>query len=125
MPFVGCVARHTPLQTRFRPHRRKDTWGEIQGWILVIFGFLRLAGVRRPLLFSITLAAIVLGISILRKNRLILPLMAALIIVQTLWSLSVSQNRPDPYHISLIVVVIWSLYFAYYYRRKDEFVRWL
>ena len=77
------------------------------------------------MLFSITLAAIVLGISILRKNRLILPLMAALIIVQTLWSLSVSQNRPDPYHISLIVVVIWSLYFAYYYRRKDEFVRWL
>ena len=124
---VACPLCSTSLLTQnavVAEQQKRYTWGKIQGRLLILMGLAKLVQTQGMLSLAVTMGAIVLGISILRRNRLILPLMAVLVMVQTMWFVAVQQARPDRYHTGLISVLVWSFFFAYYYKRREEFVSW-
>lgn len=112
-------------QTVSRVLQKGYGWGRFQGWLLIIGGLVRLARlttVPRPLSLGLTLGAIGLGVCIVRRNRLIVPVLIGVVLVQLFWFLSLYQNRNDIYWRVPLLVVFWSTCLVYYLRRKDEFV---
>lgn len=127
-PTAGCWLCGTPGSSEkvvVLTQEKEYKWGKIQGRLLILLGLIRIVGPLGTIAMAVTLGDIILGISILRRNRLILPLMAGLVIVQTMSLLTLHQTRPDRYHMDLVSVVVWSVFFGYYYKRKSEFVSWL
>ena len=108
-------------------------WGKFQGVSLIVSGLSELfrepgVAADRPD-FSIFLSAsvfgIALGICILRRNRLILPLMGVSIMVFVLGVIGASLTRDELGATFAIGFVVWALCGVYYYNRRSEFKRWL
>lgn len=103
--------------------QRGYRWGQIHGALMIAAGLILLKPHPAPIIAIRTIFFVVLGICVLRRNRLILPLMAAWLLAQLLWILV------HPVFLAtgrlVLSLSLWCLYFAYYYRRRDEFVRWV
>ena len=105
-------------------------WGKVQG-VLVILGSFRLLdrdpNAESPVLLSRLLFAfnLVLGICILRRNRLILPLVAINVVLMVLSVIGASLTDDEFGPVYAIGVVVWALCAVYYYRRRSEFNCWL
>ena len=115
----------TPDQETTRPYG----WGKVQGWLLILGSFRLLTrggSVANPepsvFLFALNLA---LGVCILRRNRLILPLMALAILVLILSVIVAALTRDELGAAYVFGLVIWAFYAVYYYNRRSEFKRWL
>jgi hypothetical protein len=98
-------------------------WGQVHGWLLIFAALFLLRPHPSPNLIFSTVFIVVLGICVLRRNRLILPLMAAWLLTQLFWVLAhpviLAGER------LVLPLLLWCVYFAYYYRRRDEFVTWV
>lgn len=105
-------------------------WGKVQG-VLVILGSFRLLdrdpNADSPVLFSRLLFAfnLVLGTCILRRNRLILPLIAITVVLMVLSVIGASLTHDEDGPVYAVGFVTWALCAVYYYRRRSEFKRWL
>ncbi len=104
-------------------------WGKIQG-VLLIVGGLGLLGRESSHGFSLIDAALnlVMGVCILRRNKLILPLLIVNIGIIGLLIFGVVAQILSPDEQSALLgfaLVVWVLYAFYYYRRRREFTRWL
>ncbi len=101
-------------------------WGKVHG-VLLILGALG-AGARESSHESSVFGAalsLVTGVCILRRNRLILPLLIIIIVLLILGIVGYILN-PDEQHAFLGVgVAMWLLCGYYYFRRRREFTRWL
>ena len=102
---------------------RSYRWGKVHGWLLIFSAVLLTRPHPSEKLMVSTLFFVVLGICVLRRNRIILPLMAAWLVIQLFWVLAhpvflVPERLVLP-------LILWGLYFVYYYRRKDEFETWV
>jgi hypothetical protein len=108
--------------TGYFPAQRSYRWGKFHGWFLIFWALFLLRTHPSEIMVFSTVFLVVLGICVLRRNRLILPLMVAWPAIQFFWYLG------HPGYVSrgpLFPLVVWCFYFVYYYRRKDEFVTWL
>jgi hypothetical protein len=115
----------TPDQPLTKPYG----WGKVQGGLLILGSFSFLAGDQYAAspavsVFSFALN-LVLGACILRRNRLILPLMAFAILLLILLVIVASLNRDELGGAYAFGLVIWAFYAVYYYNRRSEFTRWL
>lgn len=105
-------------------------WGKFQGITLIVGSLAELGRETSAQIdtaaFSLSAISIVLGICILRRNRLILPLMGLAMISLTLGVVAVSLTQvADLYYAAAIGFVIWAMSCVYYYNRRSEFKRWL
>ena len=105
-------------------------WGKFQGVALIVGSVTGL--IHEPSTpvdnadFFLSVFSIVLGICILRKNRLILPLLGLAMILLTSGVIAGSLMPPGDFTYSIsIAFVVWALSCFYYYRRRSEFRRWL
>ena len=105
------------------PMRRSYRWGQIHGAGLIAVGLIFLRPHPSPFTVFSSIFLVVLGICVLRRNKLILPLMIAWPLLQLFWFLShpgfYAWGRP------LFPLIVWCAYFVYYYRRQNEFVNWV
>ncbi len=115
----------TPDQALTKPYG----WGKVQGVLLILSSFRLLSGEEYATspAFSVLLFALnmVLGACILRRNRLILLLMAVAILVLILNVVAASLTRDELGGVYVFGLVIWAFYAVYYYNRRSEFKRWL
>ncbi len=102
-------------------------WGKVQGVLLIIGGLRLLDRDTGGLGFSPFDAALnlVLGVCILRRNRLILPLMVIAIGALVLSIIVGIVTHDHDAGLLGFVLPIWALYAFYYYNRRREFKRWL
>ncbi len=115
-------AATTDLKDRELPYG----WGKIHG-VLLILGALG-AGAREPSNgFSALGAALslVTGVCILRRNKLILPLLIIIIGLLILGIVGYILNPDEEYAFLGFAGVMWLLCGYYYFRRRREFTRWL
>jgi hypothetical protein len=108
------------------PLRRSYRWGQIHGAGLIAAGLIFLKPHPSPVTIFSSIFLVVLGICVLRRNKLILPLMVAWPLAQ----LFVLLNHPVfpgelPVFPPLFPLILWCAYIVYYYRRRDEFVKWV
>jgi len=108
---------------------KRYSWGKFQG-ISLIVGSLAALG-HEPsaqvdsAAFSLSALSIVLGICILRRNRL-MPLMGSAMILLTVGVIAASLTQAgDLYYGGAIGFVVWAMSCLYYYNRRSEFKRWL
>jgi hypothetical protein len=103
--------------------RRNYRWGQIHGALMIAVGLMLLRPHPAPVRVFMATLAVVLGICVLRRNKLILPLMIAWPLLQLFWVVTHPQlyalGRP------LFPLIAWGFYIVYYYRRRDEFVKWV
>lgn len=105
-------------------------WGKVQAGLLIVGGLRLLDRDSGGLGFSPFDAALnlVLGICILRRNRLILPLMiitVGALILDIIGGIVTHDPTHDPHNGLLgFALPIWALYAFYYYNRRHEFKRW-
>ena len=102
-------------------------WGKLQAGLLIVSGLRLLDPDSGGLGFSPFDAAfnLALGVCILRRNRLILPLMiiaGAGLILEGI--VGVLTHNPHDALFLAFAVVIWALCAFYYYNRRHEFKRW-
>lgn len=106
-----------------QPYRRSYRWGRIHGAGLIAIGLIFLKPHPSALTVFSSIFLVVLGICVLRRNQLILPLMIAWPLLQLFWVLKhpgvYAWGRP------LFPLIAWWFYIVYYYRRRDEFVNWV
>ena len=104
-------------------------WGKVQGVLLILgsFGLLRRDQDVRSPVFSVVLFAfnIALGACILRRNRLILPLMVMATVLMATNVIAATLSRDEMGFVYAFGLVIWAVYGVYYYNRRSEFKRWL
>ena len=105
-------------------------WGKFQGVALIVGSLADLghepSAQMDTAAFSLSAVGIVLGICILRRNRLILPLMGLAMILLTLGVIAASLTQAgDLYYGGAIGFVVWAMSCLYYYNRRSEFKRWL
>ena len=104
-------------------------WGKIQGVLLIIGGVGQFGRQPNPAgLESDPYTAalnIALGVCILRRNRLILPLMMIAIVLLTFNIVLEFKRSDEMTPIWVFGLFIWALYAFYYYNRRHEFKRWL
>lgn len=120
-----CGLQQPYSQTVSRVLEKGYGWGKFQGWLLIFGGLVRLGmlhTVPKPLSLGLTLAAIGLGVCIVRRNRLIVPVLIGVVLVQLFCTLSLLHNRFDIYWRVPLLVVFWSACLVYYLRREEEFV---
>jgi hypothetical protein len=102
-------------------------WGRVQAGLLIAGGIGLLSQGSGGRGFSPFDAALnlVLGVCILRRNRLILPLMI-ITTVALILGIIVSIVTHDAHTGDLLgfALPIWVLYTCYYYNRRHEFNRW-
>lgn len=103
--------------------QRSYVWGHLHAGLLIFAALFLLRPKATPFAWFSIIFLIVLGICILRRNRLILPMMVGWMIMQSMWFVT-RHHGPDQSRI-VLPLLIWCCYLFYYYRRKDEFVRWL
>lgn len=103
--------------------RRSYRWGQIHGAGLIAVGLIFLRPHPSPFTVFSSIFLVVPGICVLRRNKLILPLMIAWPVLQLFWVLThpgfYSWGRP------LFPLIAWWFYIVYYYRRRHEFVNWV
>jgi hypothetical protein len=104
-------------------------WGKFQGVLLIVGGLGQFSRQPNPSgLESDPYTAalnIVLGFCILRRSRLILPLMAIAIVLLIL-NIALGFIRNDEATpVFAFGVFVWVLYAFYYYNRRHEFKRWI
>lgn len=124
LPLQQAIPRQSgrvpvPLQRSYR-------WGQIHGALMIAVGLMLLRPHPAPVRVFMATLAVILGICVLRRNKLILPLMVAWPLVQ----LFVLLNHPvfpgeRPVFPPLFPLILWCAYIVYYYRRRDEFVNWV
>jgi hypothetical protein len=127
-----AVARgpdHSPMTGPSQAGNQPYGWGKIQGVLLIIGGLGQFSREASPSgLESDPYAAalnIVLGFCILRRNRLILPLMVIAIVLLML-NIGLGFIRNDKTTtIFVFGLFVWVLYAFYYYYRRHEFKRWI
>jgi len=115
----------TPSQLGTLPYG----WGKFQGVLLIVGGLGQFSRQPNPSgLESDPYSAalnIVLGFCILRRSRLILPLMV-IAIVLLLLNIALGFIKHDEATPAFAFgVFIWALYAVYYYKRRREFKRWI
>lgn len=102
-------------------------WGKVQAGLLIAGGIGLLSqGGGGPGFAPFDAALnLVLGVCILRRNRLILPLMI-ITTVGLILGIIVSIVNHDAHKGDLLgfALPIWALYTFYYYNRRHEFNRW-
>jgi hypothetical protein len=110
--------------------KRPYKWGKVQGVLLILgsFGvFTPNEDVGSPLVAGFLFVfSMLLGVSILRRNRLILPLVA-MVIIGFASSITLALYINDEM-MSLECasgLVIWAACGVYYYKRRSEFLRWV
>jgi len=112
-PTFGLAARIGP---------RSYVWGYIQGALFVLLGF---GLISRPLpIFSRAdcVLLILLGFCILRRNRLIIPLLCLHFAVNLFYATWFYPPERVP---PLLPFLLGIVYFIYYMNRKNEFVDWI
>jgi hypothetical protein len=130
----GCaqaIARfpdHAPI-TDSRPDNLPYGWGQIQGWLLIVGGLGQFSREPNPTgLESEPYTAalnIALGVCILRRSRLILPLMVIAIMILMLNIALGFMRKDEATPVLVFGLFIWALYAFYYYNRRSEFKRWI
>jgi len=104
-------------------------WGKIQGMLLIFAGVGQFARQPNPTgLESDPYTAafnIALGFCILRRSRLILPLMVIAIVLLIVNIVLGFMRNDETTSVFVIGVFIWALYAFYYYNRRHEFKRWI
>lgn len=106
-------------------------WGKFQGVSLIFGSVIELSHEPSAQIdsaaFSLSALSIALGICILRRNRLVLPLMglAMILVILTVIAAFLTQLAADLTYASVVGFVIWAISCVYYYNRRSEFKRWL
>ncbi len=127
-----AVARfpdHPPITSPSHPGTLPYGWGKIQGMLLIVGGLGQLSRQPNPSGLEsdpyTAALSIALGLCILRRNHLILPLMVIAIVLLILnIALGFIRNDKDtPFFV--FGVFVWALYAFYYYNRRHEFRRWI
>ena len=97
--------------------------GQLHGAGLIAVGLIFLRPHPSPFTVFSSIFLVVLGICVLRRNKLILPLMIAWPLSQLFWVVThpgvYAWRRP------LFPLIAWWFYIVYYYRRRNEFVNWV
>ena len=121
---IALPAQTFPQQPGRAPWQIQSyRWGWFHGALMIAVGLMLLRPHSTPFGLFIAMLSVVLGICILRRNKLILPLMIASPLTQLFWILA----HPE-FHVGrlpLFPFIAWWFYIVYYYRRRDEFVKWL
>jgi hypothetical protein len=97
---------------------RSYNWGQIHGGLCFLGGVSLLSNpfaMRLPCAIFL----LVLGLSILRRNKLILPLLSAGMVFQLMLILAY------PRQIGWLSIILAIACWIYYYRRRADFVTWL
>jgi len=102
-------------------------WGRVQGVLLLVSSLRFLDGEKGGVGLSPFDAAlnVILGVCILRRNRLILPLVVIVVGLLVLNIIVGSLTHDRDAAILSLALPIWMLYSLYYYARRREFKRWL
>jgi len=108
------------LAARIGP--RSYVWGYIQGALFILLGFGLISKVHTIPAQADCVLAIILGFSILRRNRLIIPLLCLHFAVNLFY---VTWFYPPGRVPPLLPFLLGIVYFIYYMNRKDEFVGWI
>ncbi len=115
-----CGARQPYAETVARVKVRGYAWGRLHGVLLIMSGTAQL--IARPDWWPLLACVLALGICILRRNRLIIPLLGFIALVHLFWVLSRLQNQAQIYWRVPVLVLFWAACLVYYLKRKDEFV---
>jgi hypothetical protein len=121
---ASCEERSEDLKENDLPYG----WGKVQGVLLLISGFGLLPTTGEDGFGFVQFDAALnmfLGVCILRRNRLVLPLFVIVIGLMFLNLIvgGLAHNR-DTASLSF-TFPIWLLFASYYYVRRREFKRWL
>lgn len=99
-------------------------WGWIQGTLLVSFGIAYLIRFHTFIWRADALLITILGICILRRNRLILPLLFLHIAIGFLFVIARGLIDTSTLHRMALPLALSIVYVVYYLNRKEEFTVW-
>lgn len=112
-------------QTRVEPGPKGYIWGYIQGSIFTLLGLGLLPRMHTLLGRGDCVLMAVLGFCILRKSRLIIPLLCVHIAINVTLALIIGWFDPQQAATAVKVFAFGLIFFFYYMNRKDEFTTWI
>jgi len=107
------------------PGPRGYVWGYIQGSLLILAGFIFIARFHSVLARVNCVLAILVGICILRRNRLTVPAFFLYFSFNLLLFGFDAWVDPSKTYNLVKVIILGTIYLTYYLNRKDEFDAWV
>ena len=128
---VSVAAAQMPVYVAYRPATiparsgpRSYIWGWIHGTLLVSFGIAFLIRFHTFIWRADALLITILGICILRRNRLILPLLFLHLAIGFLFVITRGLIDPSTLRGVGLPLGLSIVYGVYYFNRRNEFTTW-